>query len=76
MWLNMVKIAARTELINGPIYGMIFKIAHKKAMIKALFTPKINSTIRYMMKMINNCNNNPMKYLDNNSLIFATEFKI
>lgn len=45
-------------------------------MIRALFTPKINNTIRYIMKMMNSCNNRPIKYLDNNSLIFETEFKI
>ncbi len=59
--LNMVNKAAKTEAISGPIYGIIFKTAHKNAIINAFGIPKIIKTIKYKIKTINNCNNNPMK---------------
>jgi hypothetical protein len=39
-------MAANTEAIRGPTYGIIFKTAHRNAMTKALSTPKIRSTTR------------------------------
>ena len=43
--LNMVSIAAKTEAISGPMYGIIFNTAHKKAIISALGIPNSNNTI-------------------------------
>jgi hypothetical protein len=33
-------MAASTEAINGPMYGIMFNTAHKNAMITALGIPK------------------------------------
>ena len=43
--LVIVKILIKTAPIIGPTYGIRFRIAHKKAMIKAFWTPKIKRTI-------------------------------
>ena len=37
------KMIMRTILINGPIYGMIFKTAQIKAIASEFSTPKINN---------------------------------
>ena len=50
----MVSNPANIEPIRGPMYGMIFKIAHKKAITIAFSTPKINSTIRYNKQIMVN----------------------
>lgn len=43
--LIMVKTAAKIEAINGPIYGIILRTAHKNAITKILGIPKIDKTI-------------------------------
>ena len=45
-WLIMVKAPAKTDPISGPTYGIMFKMAHKKAIIKAFSIPKIKRTIK------------------------------
>ena len=52
--LNMVRIAAKKDAISGPMYGMMFRTAHKKAMTRAFGTPKMNNTIRYKRNTMNN----------------------
>src|SRR5436190_14437732 len=54
----------------------MFNKAHKKAIVKALLTPKTNKTIRYNTKTTNSCNTIPIKYLLNKFFVFLIEDKI
>ncbi|MNR68272.1 hypothetical protein D3C85_1927300 [compost metagenome] len=48
--LIIVKSPAKTVPIIGPMYGIIFSIAHRKAITKAFLFPKIIKTIKYKIK--------------------------
>ncbi len=62
-----------TAPIKGPTYGIKFNKAHRKAITTALFIPKIKSIIVYEINKIVICKINPMKYLDNKSLIVSKD---
>jgi hypothetical protein len=59
----------------GPMYGIRFNNAHKKAITMALSIPKINKIRVYKIKRIVIWNNSPIKYLDNKSLIVSNDFE-
>ena len=72
----MVRKLIKTIPISGPMYGIKFNIAQRKAITTASFTPNIKSIDVYKVKRILICNNSPRKYLDSNDLISIKDFSI
>jgi len=50
----MVKVNISTPPMSGPIYGMIFSRAAKKAITIALLTPKDNKIREYIVNNMDN----------------------